>query len=134
MTPARMAALHALAFVRERPWRAEEFAGLMDSPHVVVHGAAHGFALARSVAGETELLTLAVDPAQQRQGIGRKLTEQWLAQSNAETAFLEVAADNTGACALYTALGFAEAGRRPAYYARKCTAPVDAILMRRALP
>jgi len=44
------------------------------------------------------------------------------------TAFLEVAADNDGARALYQALGFAETGCRRSYYARE-TGNVDAITM-----
>lgn len=134
MTPDALAALHKAAFSRERPWSAAEFASLIDQPHVTVCADPHGFALVRTVAGETELLTLAVDPAHQRQGVGRQLTQDWLRRCDAQTAFLEVAADNTPAIALYESLGFAQAGRRAAYYARKKGADADAIVMRRGLP
>lgn len=135
MTPQQLAALHQSAFSAERPWSAAEFEALLDSPHVGVFTAAHGFALTRTVAGESELLTLAVDPAHQRQGIGRDLTQDWLSAITpyADTAFLEVAQDNSAAHALYLSLGFAEIGRRPAYYKRSNAISADAIVLRRSL-
>ncbi|KIN63708.1 Acetyltransferase-like protein [Sulfitobacter noctilucicola] len=127
--------MHAAAFVHERPWSSDEFASLLNSDHVSLLTDEHSFALARTVAGESELLTLAVDPDHQRCGLGRKLTRAWLtaARAQADVAFLEVAADNAGAHALYTAEGFAEVGRRKGYYMRKNAAPADAIVMRRDL-
>ena len=50
-----------------------------------------------------------------RRGQGRALVTRFLAAARAqgaETAFLEVAADNTAAIALYAATGWTEAGRR----------------------
>lgn len=135
MTPQQLAALHLAAFKTERPWSASEFASLQASPYVAVFTAPFGFALSRTVAGESELLTLAVDPAHQRQGVGRLLTQTWLAAISdvASEAFLEVANDNTAALALYLSMGFAEIARRPAYYARKNAAFADAIVLRRAI-
>ncbi|MDF1729040.1 MAG: ribosomal-protein-alanine acetyltransferase, partial [Sulfitobacter sp.] len=69
MKPADLARLHAAAFTRERPWAAAEFAALLENRHTALLTRPHGFALTRTVAGESELLTLAVDPAHQRQGI-----------------------------------------------------------------
>ena len=133
MTPDRMAALHQAAFTRERPWQAQEFADLIAGPFVTLHARPHGFALSRTVAGESELLTLAVDPAHQGQGLGRALLLQWLGDITAQDAFLEVAADNTAALALYHSVGFAETGRRPGYYQREGARNADAILMRKEL-
>ena len=133
MTPDALASLHRVAFTQERPWAASEFADLLTNPHVEIVTHPHGFAMTCTVAGESELLTLAVNPAHQRKGIGRALVTQWLSASAAREAFLEVAADNTAACALYISMGFAEAGRRPSYYARKNAAAADAIVMRLAL-
>jgi ribosomal-protein-alanine N-acetyltransferase len=135
MTADEMAAVHARAFDQERAWNAAEFSDLLDSPFVQAFTHDFGFALTRSVAGETELLTLAVDPGQRRKGIARRLLCRWLdapAQS-ADTAFLEVAADNTAAIALYLDLGFATIATRPAYYARKNGSVADALIMQRAL-
>lgn len=135
MTPEALACLHRAAFWSERPWSAAEFDGLLDSRFVHLNTHPHGFALSRTVAGESELLTIAVHPDFQGQGIGRALTKEWLAglRGSAQTAFLEVAADNTAALHLYTTEGFTEIGRRAGYYARKNAAAADAIVMQRGV-
>tara|TARA_R110000787_G_scaffold27012_5_gene75238 strand:+ start:834 stop:1307 length:474 start_codon:yes stop_codon:yes gene_type:complete len=136
MTADDMAALHARAFDQDRAWRAAEFSDLLRSPFVQAHTHTYGFALTRTVAGEAELLTLAVDPRHQRQGIARALLSRWLndAAEIAQTAFLEVAADNTGAIALYLDLGFVTIASRAAYYARKNGTVADALILQRPLP
>ena len=48
-------------------------------------------------------------------------------------AFLEVAADNAAAQALYARAGFAESGRRRGYYRRPDGSGLDALVMQRAL-
>ncbi len=80
---------------------------------------AGGFVLARAVADEAEILTLAVDPLLQRQGAGRLLLRAAMhgaRQRGAAAMFLEVAPSNAAALALYGAAGFAQVGRRPRYY------------------
>ncbi len=137
MTPDAMAALHARAFTDQRPWTATEFASLLDSPHTVLVTDPMGFLLGRVLAGEAEVLTLAVDPDAQRQGRARRLLTRFLADATANgatQAFLDVAADNTAARALYTHAGFRAAGRRRAYFARAAGPAVDAIVMARELP
>ena len=126
-----MAALHAAAFTRDRPWEAAEFATLLDSPHTQVFACDHGFALTRTLAGESELLTLAVAPAAHRQGHGRALLRDWLDSlpPDTERAFLEVAADNHAAIALYENMGFTQIARRRGYYARIGGPSVDAHIM-----
>ncbi len=139
MTPEALAALHARAMGDLRPWSATEFAGLLASPlvHLSIAGAGRSFALGRSVAGESELLTLATDPAARRQGLGRAALAGFEAEAafrGARTAHLEVAADNTPARALYIDAGWAEVGCRRGYYAGRDGAGADAILMARNLP
>ena len=137
MTPDAMAALHARAFTDQRPWTAAEIATLLDSPHTVLLTDPMGFLLGRVLAGEAEILTLAVDPLVQRQGRAGWLLEQFLALAltdGATQAFLDVAEDNAPARALYTQAGFRMAGRRRGYFARAGGPAVDAILMSRALP
>ena len=56
------------------------------------------------------------------------------AGSGAFRAFLEVAADNEAAVALYRQAGFAEAGRRTGYYRRPDGTRIDACLLARDLP
>ena len=135
MTPAELSALHQAAFVHERGWSAAEFADLLQNRFVTLHHRPHGFALSRTLAGESELLTLAVDPAFQGRGLGRQLLRDWIASAagNAETAFLEVASDNHAALSLYASEGFDRSGLRRGYYARSGAPFADAILMRRQL-
>jgi ribosomal-protein-alanine N-acetyltransferase len=130
-----MADLHATAFAPERGWSAQEFSDLLAQPHCHAYIAAGGFALARILAGETELLTLAVSPDMRRRGRASALLAQWItaAAPLADTAFLEVAADNTAARALYARHAFAACGRRKGYYARPGGTAVDALMMTRPL-
>lgn len=133
MTPAELARLHAAAFAPERGWTETEFATLLDQPHTALFIEENGFALVRTLAGESELLTLAVAPAHQGRGIGHALLTRWLANADADTAFLDVAADNAAAMALYRRSGFDVTGTRRAYYSRPDGSAVDAVLMARAL-
>lgn len=92
-----------------------------------------GYVVARAIAGEAEILNLAVAPGARRRGVGRALVLavlHALGAAGAREVFLEVRESNAGARALYAAHGFREVGRRPRYYRR----PVeDAILLRAAL-
>jgi ribosomal-protein-alanine N-acetyltransferase len=135
VTPERLACLHNAAFTSDRSWSADEFSELLDARFTTLIHGEHGFAFTRTLAGETELLTLAVDPAHQRRGIARCLLNRWLNQAAplAEMAFLEVAADNVAAISLYRQHGFETAATRKAYYSRKNAQPMDACIMRRAL-
>lgn len=129
-----MAALYAQAFPQARAWSAEEIAKLAESPGFAVCDAA-GFALGRVVAGEAELLTIAVAPEARRQGVGRAVLAAFEAEARARAAavaFLEVAADNAAARALYHAAGWAETGRRQGYYTRP-TGAVDALVLTKTL-
>jgi ribosomal-protein-alanine N-acetyltransferase len=134
-----LAEIHAQAF--DQPWPAQALRATLDGSHVtgLVAGAgdhAAGFILLSSVAGEAEILTLAVRPADRRRGVAAALVEAAagvaLAQAS-EVLWLEVAEDNPAAIALYARAGFALAGRRPRYYPRPGAASVDALLMRRPL-
>jgi len=136
MTPEALAALHAKCFIMPRPWSAAEFVTLLSSTGVFLQTTAAGFALGREIAGESELLTLAVDPALQRQGHGHHLLTAFEAKSRkrgATEALLEVAATNTAALALYKTAGYTESGRRPRYYTPPQGEKIDAILMRKPL-
>lgn len=68
---------------------------------------------------EAGILFLLVAPDARRQGIGRALLEQALAQAvrrGAEAATLEVRAGNTAALSLYESEGFFRSGELPGYY------------------
>ena len=136
MTPAEMAALHARSFTTPRPWSEAEITDLLASPLVFALTRPEAFLLGRVVAGEAELLTIAVHPDQRRAGLGRALVEAFLTEAVArggESAFLEVAEGNTAARALYAACGFAPAGRRRSYYHRPDGTSEDALILVRSL-
>lgn len=133
---AALAALHARCFVVPRPWTAREFSAFLADPAVFLSGDGTGFALGRVAGGEAELLTLAVAPEIRGRGVGAGLVTGFLegaTRRGAETAFLEVAADNAAALVLYGRAGFVMAGRRSEYYRRADGTGVDALIMRHEL-
>ena len=110
-----MARLHAAAFTQSRSWSADEFASLLSSPLCFSVGNTKCFALIRVVAGEAELLTIATHPDYLRQGLAVQCMKMWQEQARlrgAAKAFLEVAADNAPARALYVKCGFEDCGTR----------------------
>ena len=135
MSAQDLARLHRAAFVRQRSWSAQEFDTLLAQPSTVLIRASEGFGLIRVIAPEAELLTLAVAPPAQGQGLGRRLLDSLLAAAHAFGAtemFLEVAADNAPALSLYHSTGFARSGHRADYFRYPDGGRADAILMRRA--
>ncbi|MCA0939712.1 ribosomal protein S18-alanine N-acetyltransferase [Salipiger pacificus] len=131
-----LAALSARAYIHMQPWSASAFAGTLEQPASLLVSEAGGFVLGLVVLDEAEILALATDPAQQRQGLGRRLLQAFevAAQARgAETVFLEVAAANIPAQAFYSACGYTLSGRRKGYYRHADGSRDDALLMRRAL-
>lgn len=123
-----LARLHAACF--PHGWSARELQEMLsvngtEALAAEAGGEVMGFILTRSIAGEAEILTLAVDPSRRRLGLGSKLLDAALKTQG--TFFLEVAAGNLAALGLYRKSGFAETGRRKAYYADG----QDALLMTR---
>lgn len=137
MTSSDLATLHAAAFTMPRPWTADEFASLIARKGVfLITHQTNGFALGRALAGEAELLTMAVVPNAQGQGIGHRLMDDFIAQARAlgaEDVFLEVATTNAPAIALYLAHGFEDRGVRKGYYSAADGTPVDARVMGKTL-
>lgn len=136
MTPEALAALHARCFTMPRPWRMAEFQTLLADGAVVFTPGPRGFGMARVVLDEAELLTIATDPDHQGHGHGATLLAQLHKDVQARGAtqiFLEVAATNLPAQALYRKLGYQPAGRRPNYYRTATGQTVDALLLRAAL-
>jgi ribosomal-protein-alanine N-acetyltransferase len=71
------------------------------------------------VVDELHITLVAVDPARRRQGLGRQVLGDLLQRARdegARHATLEVAALNAAALALYSRMGFVQAGVRRAYY------------------
>jgi [ribosomal protein S18]-alanine N-acetyltransferase len=98
-----------------------------------IDGIIVGFMVARQLvsgnadlAGEREILNLAVAPAWRRRGIGLALLNHEL--TSAAIRFLEVRETNAAARSLYARVGFEEIGKRTDYYQN----PVEsAIVMKR---
>ena len=115
-----LAALHARCFdAAPRPWTTQEFTDMLAAPGMVFVEDDQGFALARLIASEAELLTIAVAPEGRRRGVGRGLLtecEAGAARAGATRMFLEVAKDNPAAVALYGSAGYTSAGYRKDYY------------------
>jgi ribosomal-protein-alanine N-acetyltransferase len=136
MTPAEMAAIHAICFTTPRPWSEAEISAFQSDPLCFTLVEAEAFLIGRTVAGEAELLTLAVAPQARRRGLGARLVSRFLYQARlrgAEAAFLEVAEGNTAALSLYQRMGFSQSGRRRGYYSLPNGQVIDALILTRAL-
>lgn len=117
-----LAALHAASF--HRGWSEGEFEQLLCDRNVVAHRAVFGdklagFILSRLVAGEAEILSVAVAASHRGKGWGRQLLDlhlRRLAGFGTRMVFLEVDANNAPALRLYERAGFRRVGRREGYY------------------
>lgn len=129
-----IAQLHARLF--DVPWSESSIRQMLEDTSTIAFLAlAHsgepvGFVIGRTAADEAELLSIGVDPAWQKRGIGRLLVESLCDASQrakARRLYLEVAADNLPALRLYTTLGGQKVGLRKAYYERPEKPAEDAI-------
>ncbi|HZG08941.1 MAG TPA: GNAT family N-acetyltransferase [Allosphingosinicella sp.] len=119
-------------------WTAPQCAGLISLPGVWLVIARQdaeplGFALSRVVAGEAELLLLAVRRSAQRRGIGAQLLERFICDAGSRGAtklHLEVRHGNP-AVELYKSAGFREVGRRFNYYRGAAGQVFDALTLAR---
>ncbi|MCO6158560.1 GNAT family N-acetyltransferase [Asaia lannensis] len=118
------AIIHGECFPAEERWGNDAFLSLLQSPGIMgwmaMRGAEPaGFMLARLCLDEAEILTLAVRPSQQRNGVGRLLVHQTavsLRDMGAGTVFLEVSVRNAPALSLYRRSGYISCGTRRRYY------------------
>lgn len=97
----------------------------------LVDEAPAGFSLARTVAGESELLLLGVAPNWRARGIGAALVDDFVArgrQRGARHLHLEVR-DGNSALELYHRSGFRLVGRRSNYYRGTDGQQFDALTM-----
>jgi len=130
--PERLAELHKACFITPPPWNTAAFEVFLADKTVFLVPHAHGFLLARSVLDQAEILTLAVDPKHRRQGIAVQLVAEFHRKARlrgADTAFLEVAADNFAAISLYKSKGYEQIGHRKNYYAAPNAQKIDALVM-----
>lgn len=117
-------------------WTAPQCAGLLPMTGVWLSLAREdetvvGFALARLVGGEAELLLLAVGRSSQRRGVGQMLLDRFGAvatSKGAEQLHLEVREGNH-AVSLYRRNGYREVGRRRNYYSGRDGQLFDALTL-----
>ena len=115
-----MAMIHASAFAPPDAWSTNVFDLQLQLPNVfaLLHPAG-GLIVLRIAADEAEVLTLAVEPAVRRGGVGSALLRESVAMAitlRVRALFLEVSVTNIAAQRIYTKSGFVIAGRRPGYY------------------
>jgi ribosomal-protein-alanine N-acetyltransferase len=90
-----------------------------------------GFSLFRTVADESELLLIAVLPAEQQRGIGKLLLDDFLDRARDERVrrvHLEMR-DGNPAIGMYRTAGFSPVGRRRNYYQATSGKRYDAITL-----
>ena len=118
-------------------WTRSQCAGILPMPGVTLtlarteSGEAVGFALQRIIAGDGELLLLAVDPRCQRRGVGQELLRNFIAvalDEGTDRVHLEVR-DGNSAVAMYRAAGFQIVGRRRKYYHGRTGGQFDALTL-----
>ncbi len=130
-----LAALQNASFPDD-PWPESAFAPLLAPPTGLGLLAADetpiGFALARVILDEAEIISLGVIPTARRHGYARAMLQALIGECQgrgASSLFLEVAARNEPAKWLYRAEGFCDVGKRRGYYQNGD----DAVLMRRSI-
>jgi ribosomal-protein-alanine N-acetyltransferase len=104
-------------------WSSRQLCSMMQLPGALLligrlGEAPAGFALLRSIAGEAELLLLAVHPAHRGLGYGKRLLDRCMTEaetSGAHAMFLEVREGNP-ALRLYSKAGFVQYNIRRDYY------------------
>ncbi|MDO6385481.1 MULTISPECIES: ribosomal protein S18-alanine N-acetyltransferase [Uliginosibacterium] len=121
----------------EHPWSLQNFRDALHAGNSCWVMRSGGVLLAQGVMmrvlDEAHLLIISVSPAWQGMGLGRQLLDHLClcaAEQGAREMFLEVRPSNLHALALYGKRGFAEIGRRKAYYPAQNGQREDALVMR----
>lgn len=122
-------------------WSKSQLSGLLITPGswlLLLHIAdkTAGFAIARSVLDESELMLLAIAPDFRSRGFGRQLLDAVIHEAKEREArrlFLEMRSDNDAALRLYGKSGFIPVGHRLRYYRGEDGILRDAITMERSL-
>ncbi len=123
--------------VTPHPWRANQFIDSVLKHQCIVltlETEVIGYAIYTIVAGEAEILNIAIHQAYQGKGFGRQLLDYLMdvVSENAERFYLEVRVSNEAAIHLYQEVGFVEICLRRNYY--KTSAGLeDAIVMAKDL-
>ena len=131
--------VHALeCSVFPHPWSRANFSDSVQAGYDAwllrdADGALAGYFLLMYALDEAHLLDVAVAGNRHGTGLGRQLLDTLCARAKemgAESVLLEVRPSNERALAVYKRFGFAEIGRRKAYYPAHEGKREDAIVMR----
>jgi tRNA threonylcarbamoyl adenosine modification protein YeaZ/ribosomal-protein-alanine acetyltransferase len=132
-----LAEIHAECF--EHPWNEASFSELLTGSAAVLASNQQtptGFVLFRKAADEAEILTICTRGPFRQKGLAKALVqhmERLLIAPGIKSLFIEVAASNQAALALYAACGFKTTGLRKNYYERENGVAEDAHIMRKGL-
>ena len=123
--------------VQSHPWTLKQFEDAVtayQSTVIEVQGQVAGFCILQPVLDEANLLLMAIDPAQQGQGLGYQLLEASVAmlKNNPVQIFLEVRESNLAAIKLYEKSGFHQIDLRKNYYPNANGSREHAIIMVKA--
>lgn len=118
--PAVLQLQSTLAF---QTWNEKQFLSELHASYALCivdeeGGTLAGYAIFHLMGSDSELLSIAVAPQFQRQGLASRLLTEGLSKLIAQddACFLEVRQGNTPARALYEKYGFTEYGERKNYY------------------
>lgn len=123
--------------VQSHPWTLKQFEDAVtayQSTVIEVQGQVAGFCILQPVLDEANLLLMAIDPAQQGQGLGYQLLEAsvTMLKNNPVQIFLEVRESNLAAIKLYEKSGFHQIDLRKNYYPNANGSREHAIIMVKA--
>jgi len=136
MTPEKMAKLHSNSEANHRIWDAREFADLLCSSGVFAECHKYGFALARVIASEAELLLLVTEKKMKNTGLATNCLlkiEKKIVQNGARKLTLEVSESNKAAINVYKKLNYKKVSVRKSYSRDKNGKLENALVMQKNL-
>ena len=134
----KFAKIHSQSFNEKNLKYSSEFIlSLLKNPSIsYIYKENKGFCIFSCNEKEAEIITMAIIPKYQNQGIGfliLKELEGMLTEISCNKVFLEVASNNLKALHLYDKSGFKSIGIRKNYYSVSENKKVNAILMKKII-
>ena len=134
----KFAKIHSQSFNQKNLKYSSEFIlSLLKNPNIsYIYKKNKGFCIFSCNEKEAEIITMAIIPKYQNQGIGfliLKELEGMLTEISCNKVFLEVASNNLKALHLYDKSGFKSIGIRKNYYSVSENKKVNAILMKKII-
>ena len=134
----KFAKIHSKSFNQKNLKYSTEFIlSLLKNPNIsYIYKKNKGFCIFSCNEKEAEIITMAILPKYQNQGIGFLILtelEGILSEISCNKVFLEVASNNLIAIHLYDKLGFKSFGIRKNYYSVSENKKVNAILMKKII-